>query len=330
MGLDLVRFPFLPEAQRFLGCGVGDLLADERVRFVAVRRFCDRGYTPQGPTEVEVRGYWLGVLALSLCSRAAVERAVDTEVSRLKTFLSLEPVPVQLQVLRTLGVEAVERELCGVVWVAVPWHQFLRITAHLHDPHWKMVRFLVYRGYVHVPHHRLPTLCKLAYATWLRERVQRAREYLGEDVPEGLREVAQELEERLRAVRPRPTTVRWVSEVRSGVQHPPCMQRLLERLLAGEKLSHHERFALCTYLLHTGWSTDAIVDLFRNLPDFDEKVCRYQVEHIAGLRGSRRRYMVPSCDWLRTTGICVAECGVRNPLQLLKHVSRARTHRSTP
>ena len=42
----------------------------------------------------------------------------------------------------------------------------------------------------------------------------------------------------------------------------------------------------------------------QSLPDFNERLTRYQVEHIAGGRGSRTKYIPPRCDTLRTHGVC--------------------------
>lgn len=83
-------------------------------------------------------------------------------------------------------------------------------------------------------------------------------------------------------------------------------------------MPHFVRFAPATFLIHAGWSVDQIVDLFRNAPDFDEKTTRYQVEHIAGRRGGGKRYDPPSCRRMRQEGLCVADCGVGHPLELLR------------
>jgi len=103
---------------------------------------------------------------------------------------------------------------------------------------------------------------------------------------------------------------------------PPCIERLIEDLQRGENLPHFARFALATFLTHAGWSVDQIVDLFRNAPDFDEKVTRYQVEHVAGKRGGGKRYAPPACARMRQEGLCVADCGVGHPLVFLRRGPR--------
>jgi len=113
-------------------------------------------------------------------------------------------------------------------------------------------------------------------------------------------------------------SVAEAQEGTGGEGLPPCIAKLVEDLQRGENLSHFARFTIATYLIHAGWSVDQIVDLFRNAPDFDEKTTRYQVEHIAGKRGSGKRYSPPSCERMRQEGLCVANCGISNPVEWLR------------
>jgi DNA primase large subunit len=49
---------------------------------------------------------------------------------------------------------------------------------------------------------------------------------------------------------------------------------------------------------------EKVIELFKNISDFNERMTRYQVEHMAGEKGSRTRYTTPKCDTLRTHGVC--------------------------
>ncbi len=104
---------------------------------------------------------------------------------------------------------------------------------------------------------------------------------------------------------------------------PPCIRELLHRLLAGENLSHHQRFALATFLINIGVDLDLILQLFTHSPDFSEKIARYQIEHLAGLRGSRKKYITYNCATMRALGLCISECGVKNPLVYFLKKTRA-------
>ena len=86
---------------------------------------------------------------------------------------------------------------------------------------------------------------------------------------------------------------------------PPCIKNLLETLSSGGRLSHVGRFTLTSFLVNTGATEDEVMNFFKSASDFDERKTRYQVEHIAGRRGSRRKYTAPNCNTMRTHGLCV-------------------------
>jgi DNA primase large subunit len=85
---------------------------------------------------------------------------------------------------------------------------------------------------------------------------------------------------------------------------PPCIRELRASALAGRHMSHVGRFALTSFLINSGMTVDAVVDCFRSASDFNERMTRYQAEHIAGGRGSRTKYIPPKCETLRTHGVC--------------------------
>lgn len=93
----------------------------------------------------------------------------------------------------------------------------------------------------------------------------------------------------------------------------PCMQRLIERLKRSENLSHQERWILVVYLCKIGVSKEEVKELFKLVPDYNEKITNYQVEYLY-----KKQYMVPSCSTLKTYGICIQDCGIKNPLSFKK------------
>ena len=71
-------------------------------------------------------------------------------------------------------------------------------------------------------------------------------------------------------------------------------------------------------LLAKGQTVEQIAPLFKNAPDYNERVTKYQLEHIAGSSGKGTRYSCPSCEKLRSENLCFAipECdGIINPIQ---------------
>jgi DNA primase large subunit len=97
----------------------------------------------------------------------------------------------------------------------------------------------------------------------------------------------------------------------------PCMVALRNRVADA---GHFGLFALAAYMAQKGYEVNEIIDVLRVRSDFDERIARYQVEHIAGQRGSRVKYRPPSCQSMRTHGLCIEDgkhCpfNIKNPLQ---------------
>jgi DNA primase large subunit len=100
--------------------------------------------------------------------------------------------------------------------------------------------------------------------------------------------------------------------------YPPCVKHAIEVLDRGENLPHSGRFMLATYLLAKGQTIEQIAPLFKNAPDYNERVTKYQLEHIAGSSGKATKYSCPSCEKLKSENLCFAipECdGIINPVQ---------------
>jgi DNA primase large subunit len=56
-------------------------------------------------------------------------------------------------------------------------------------------------------------------------------------------------------------------------------------------------------------SEEDINGMFSMLPDYSEKVTKYQVGHI-----KKKGYNVPSCATVMTYGLCCAVCRIGSPL----------------
>ncbi|MBN3037030.1 MAG: DNA primase large subunit PriL [Candidatus Diapherotrites archaeon] len=91
--------------------------------------------------------------------------------------------------------------------------------------------------------------------------------------------------------------------VESGA-FPPCIQALISEARSGQPMAHTPRFVLATFLANTGMSTDEIVDVYRNTPNFDEKKTKYYVEYNLGKRGSNVKYTPPACEKMVFYGLC--------------------------
>ncbi len=94
---------------------------------------------------------------------------------------------------------------------------------------------------------------------------------------------------------------------------PPCFKKLYEEITFGHKLSHVGNFHLAVFLHNMGFTKEEILDVFRKSSNFDEKIAEYQISKII-----EKNYSVANCNTLISNGLCVKDCKVSHPLQLLK------------
>lgn len=191
---------------------------------------------------------------------------------------------------------------------------YLRNVSGFHEDRWKLVNRLMTGGYVLLTKREAARLLQCEVEDLILRRVSRHRRV---KLPEALERRVERLRKLLEEHRG--SIGGEVLPERVDVEaFPPCIRPVFETVVSGRKASHMERFALVSFLLNAGMSVEETTELFTSVSDFDPEMTRYQVEHIAGLRGSRTRYRPPNCDTLRTHGICQSPntlCRrVKNPL----------------
>lgn len=177
---------------------------------------------------------------------------------------------------------------------------YLRASSGFHEPKWKLLNRKMDNGYVSITSSEAARLLQVEVEKWVKERVQTPSNFtLPEPLQERLDDIRQVFEEN----RSKMDRGGLPSEVINEA-FPPCMNYCLEGLLSGRRASHMERFGLTSFLVNVGMPIDDMVRLYVSVTDFDESLTRYQIEHIAGLRGNRTKYTPPTCATLRTHGIC--------------------------
>jgi DNA primase large subunit len=72
-------------------------------------------------------------------------------------------------------------------------------------------------------------------------------------------------------------------------------------------------------MLSINMSDEGVLQLYAGLPDFSEKISKYQIQHIR-----KRGYHVPSCSTVMSYGLCCAVCRVGNPLKWHNLTDRRR------
>jgi len=326
---DLAKYPFSKDAVEYLRSlkfSVDDLRGPvgEEIMNRALERILQaverRTIAPvlHADYDVELLSFPAAILLLrAIGDRLLSSRYAVAEAKRAFFFLSAEPLE-KLVYLATRTFEwkvelAEERVGSRHYQLRVHFADYLSSVPEFSPP-WKLVNRAREGGMVLVTKHEFARLLEEAVKDYVLMRLAE-REPL-EEVPEHVRPWLEEVERVWGKIKTKVEAIRAGPVVEEA--YPPCMRAILADLKAGKNLPHAARFALATFLLNVGKSVDEVMELFRMAPDFKESIARYQVEHLAGLRGSRKKYSPFKCENMRSLGLCRSDgsCGrVKHPLQ---------------
>lgn len=330
---DLAKYPFTVEAVEYVrraDLTLGDLvepgfrlILDRAVERIKSAIELGRIRTDLSDVEVEILSYPTAMAILSIIGEPALSRRYAvSEAKRIYEELRLDDeLKIAYLCVRNFGwrVRFIDVGLFNIFFV-----DYLKIAPLFHAPSWKLVNRLVSNGWVRIRKYELARLVAEAVRVRIVEKLILPKTPIA--VPSEIMNVINDIrslfESRRRIIR--------AEEVYAGPvveeAFPPCIRAILSDLLKGSTISHMARFTLTAFLLNVGKSVDEVVELFSSSADFSKNVTRYQVEHIAGLRGSHIKYSPPSCSTLRTFGLCIGGdplCGrVKHPLTYYKLKAR--------
>jgi len=341
---DLAKYPFTPEAAEYinpLDLKIEDLANPEfeRVLSRAEKRIAE-AFENNPPRvsyqilddDIEIASFPVAVMMAAATNNDYIKRRYAlAEATRVYDLLKLEDEKTVIEVADSFKwrIKAAESTATTVNYAfALYFTDFLKNAKGFHEREWKLINRVLWDGWVY--------LAKQEVARLLQEEARKhVEKKLQADVRSLLPENVIERVDRLTHTYARKIAkVQFEELPRSAVNaaFPPCIRQLYDNAAAGRHLSHVGRFALTSFLLRVGLPPEKVIDLFRSSADFNERMTRYQVEHIAGAKGSRTSYMPPSCETLRTHGVCPGTgdvCrNVRHPLAYYR--SELRTLRTEP
>lgn len=324
---DLAKYPFLNEAAEYMHqtyFNLDDLNLPELGHIVERASNRIRSEIVHGKPdyvlerhEVEILTFLVGILIIKainsdnltkkhcLCEALRAEKFLVRDL-KAQGDLSNKKLLI-FKVFKELLQMDVVPSLKYQVMFEVKVTDYLKRSHLFYEQEWKLINRLVHDGRVFLDPDETVRLIRSEVANLLLERI---RQMNPSHIPTTIREQANFLKSII------PVAPRNLDNAPSV--YPPCIRHALDHMAAGENLPHSARVMLATYMLAIGKNIEEIVSLFKTAPDYDERVSRYQVEHLAGERGSRVRYLVPSCTKLRNDGLCFAtsQCeGLINPVQ---------------
>ncbi len=344
--VDLAKYPFTPQAAEHvqeLDHRITELGSQEYGKIIerAEQRINEAIEKKQVAIpsridpETELLSFPIAVMIVTSSNDKSLKRMYAlAEAKRVYALLKHEDrsklvVISQLFNWRIRSTEAYDRNLeSGTLGFSLDFTSYLRNSTVFHENKWKLVNRSMQKGEVFLTADEAARLV----AEEVRVNIEKT---LDRRIDIGLPltlinkvEKLKQLYNDLRKIREEETPKELVIDC-----FPPCINKLYNTAIATQHLSHIERFTLTSFLLNSGMTIENVIECFRPTSDFSERMTRYQVEHIAGGKGSRTKYKPPMCSTLQTHRICPGRdetCGnVRSPMGYYRARLRARPPKSS-
>jgi DNA primase large subunit len=323
---DLAKYPFLKETAEYvkkLDIKIEDLTtpeltniltrAEEKLQEAILYALVTR--KPHNE-EIEILSFPTATMLTVATNNPFIKkRYALAEAKQAYSDLQLEPKQKLITIAQTFGWQLTPNQNPKIPYpYALAFTDYLRNTTHLREAKWKLVNRNLTNGKVYLTANEAARL--------LSEEIRRHIEMKLEtknppNLPPRILEAAQKLN-KLTMEKIGKSEIEGLPETMVQEAFPPCINALYQAFSTGHHLSHVGRFALTTFLVNVGMPPEKVTELFKSFSDYNERMTRYQVEHIAGERGSRTKYIPPKCETLQTHGICTNPdilCrNVRHPL----------------
>jgi DNA primase large subunit len=191
---------------------------------------------------------------------------------------------------------------------------YLKNSAHMHGSEWKLINQIMDKGTVYFNRDK----CIRLLQEEIKRRVEKRLDVSEiKNLPEEITTIAEELMKLAQEIMGQ--EIEEMPKVVIQAAFPPCINALYADAAQSHHLSHIGRFTLTSFLVNIGMTPEGLNDMYKTFSDYNERLTRYQIEHIAGERGSGTKYTCPQCSVLQTHGVCKnrdALCGsIYHPLK---------------
>ena len=323
---ELAKYPFLQEASAYIQESKFDFAEFDRPEMIHIinravekleNELKGKIYSNLDEYEIEIMTFLVSLLLIKSIGLEEVSKKCSLfEAMRVERFLSTDLSIERSSQKKKLLVQKIFQDLfdinidvdstTSICKLSVP--DYLLRASKMYEQEWKLINRSVKDGYVYLDTDEAVRLIRNELSNLIYTRIKNMKVY---EVPIIIKSKADELRKKYSG--------RYVYRNQFKIlEYPPCIKHAMEIINKGENLPHSARFMLATYMLAIGKTEEEVIELFKNSPDYNEKITRYQVEHLAGKKGSHIKYSVPSCDRLRSEDLCFAvkECeNLINPIQ---------------
>ena len=265
--------------------------------------------------EREVFSFLLAIVLLKLTGmNTLIKRFALAEARRAEKYLEKDLANITDESKKELAIRIID-DLFSIQikkqddFFIIPISNYLKHSINFHEREWKLINRRVGNGFVFLTPHETVRLIRKELSNYISSKIINAKT---PSMISGFEEPVNQLIS---------LSKKFVIYTVTTGEYPPCIKHAIEVLEKGENLPHSGRFMLATFLLSRNQSIEQIAPLFKNAPDYNEKITLYQLNHLAGSSGSRTEYICPSCEKLKRQDLCyvIPECdGIINPIQFGK------------
>ena len=311
---DLIKYPYLRDSREYLaGFSVEAVGNNNELKPIFDRAY-ERVTTPlynmkyiaDNNVTVEVLSFFISLVMLRLanvsffCKKFALAEAIRSE-KHMEADLIKTPAMIYGILREFFGVE-MEKDGSNY---KIKVSDYLKHSIHFKDLPWKLVNRNVSGGYVYLTRHECVRLLRHELQHQIYERIMNSPRVKNEPM---FQPYIARLVEKAEEFNVQPPNL--------STDVPPCVLDALAVMENGENLSHSGRFLLASFYMTRGADIDDVVQYFKKVPDYNERVTRYQLQKIKD-----GEYKCPGCDKLNTQGLCrrTNDCGkITNPLAFRK------------
>ena len=331
---EIAKYPFLAEAGQYLkdkGFTLEQFASDPDLQVIVDKAYeriesaaADKTYYHEldDPNEkdtvlpLNVFSFLIAIVLLKLSGlNTLINKFSLAEARRAEKFLQRDLVSNSDKTSEEFAIK-IFRDIFSVTikktgdYFVIPIPDYLKHAVNFHEREWKLVNRHVEKGMVFLSPHESVRLIRWQLSGYIGSKIKAA------SIPsmsDGFEDKVKKLSNLAKKF--------VVTTIVSGA-YPPCIEHAIEALNKGENLSHSGRFMLATFLLGRGQTIDEIAPLFKNAPDYNEKVTRYQIKQLSGeTSGNKTKYACPSCEKIQSNNLCyiTPDCdNIINPMQFGK------------
>jgi DNA primase large subunit len=303
----LAKYPFINEAAEYvkeLDLKIEDMSdpilnrAEHRIEEALLYALVN---TELRKEEIEISSFPVAVMMVaSTADKLMKKRYALAEAKRIYELLEEESKDKILEVTRVFNWKIRTVDDKPPYEFALFFTNYLRNAARIQAKGWKLVNRVVLNGEVYLTKGNVARLLQEEVRVHIEKKLDVKEKVV---LPQNVADRVERLRQAFTKQKGKIELEGFPKEVVISA-FPPCVKHMYDEVASGHHLSHIGRFTLTSFLTNIGMTAEEVVNLYRSLSDFKERLTRYQVEHIAGGRGSRTKYIPPRCDTLRTHGVC--------------------------